>query len=203
MRFVLGLAKRYIFILFSRFIPAELMMAALYLYMWVINGYDEGLQFGLLMEFVVAHAHGFTALSATMFPTSTLRGKGIMALVSFVYLLFVIGVAFAQNNILAVFSFVILSIKRITQPVGEVNMANEIFYGVLKVGIFLVTGFIGFILHAVVSDSDISETKKLEDIAPICCFIYFMALFVFEYRVAPKFLKLRMDKNFIQRKISK
>jgi hypothetical protein len=183
------------FFIATRYIRPELLMAVVYLCVWVdplIFGEHtfEGLSWGLWLEFLMAHAHTGTAVVGLAVPVSKPSGKIAMMLMSMFYLMFVIALSMALGSIITVVMFVILSVKRITMP-NNTGLAQEILYAFFKVMLFLVTAALGAgIAQFIPADTTgINGIDKGAEIVPAWGVCYFVALYFYEEKMASKFFK--------------
>ena len=182
------------FIFLSRYVRPELIMAVLYLCVWIDpfmfgeNTFD-GLSFGLWLEFVLSHAHTGMAVVSLAFPRSRRSGQFALMVVSGFYLLFVGAISFAMGSVLTFVLFLILSIKRITMPLENVNLIREILYAFFKVMIFLLTAGLGagiaFLLPADIQGMVVSGEGA--EIVPAWGVCYFVALYFYEDKIAKKY----------------
>jgi hypothetical protein len=141
----------------------------------------NGLMWGLFLEFALAHAHTGTSIVSMLFPTTRLSGKIAVASISLFYLIFVGSISLAKGSILSAVLFILLSIKRVTMPIGKVDLFREIFYAFTKVMIFIASGGIGFLIGKVFP-ADIANApgQKGAEVIPAWGVCYFAGMYFYE-----------------------
>jgi hypothetical protein len=183
------------FMFLSQYVRPELIMAAIYLCVWIdplLFGEKtfDGLSFGLWLEFILGHAHTGTAVVSLAFPPTRRSGQLAVAVMSGFYLLFVGAISFAMGSELTFVLFLLLSIKRITMPLQNINLIKEVLYAFFKVMIFLLTAALGagiaFFLPADIQGMEVSGEGA--EIVPAWGVCYFVALYFYEDKIAKKYI---------------
>jgi len=189
------LGKRSFFYALTRFVRPELIMACLYIAIWIdplVFGLAsfQGFRFGIGIEFILAHSQVFIAMLILKYPVDSKKGKLITALLSFIYLLFVAGISFAMGTWLTTIFFLILTIKRITTPQNDTDIGMQMWYSFFKLMIMVLAAGLAAILAYFIPAqiSGILEITEGGEVIPAFGVCYFVGIYFYEKHFVEKIL---------------